>query len=79
MVISFLVRVPVLSEQITVVEPSVSTLDNFFTTALRSASLPTPRLSATEIWAGSPCGTQAAAMLMPNRMDSSMVRRMFSD
>jgi hypothetical protein len=44
-VISFFVRVPVLSVQMTVVDPSVSTAESFRTMTLRRAILWTPTAS----------------------------------
>ena len=40
-----MVRVPVLSEQMTLAQPRVSTAGSFFTMAPRSAIRPTPRAS----------------------------------
>ena len=61
MVISFFVIVPVLSDAITVAAPNASTEDSFFTMAFFFASLATPNASETEICAGNPSGTIAAA------------------
>ncbi len=64
-VISFRVRVPVLSEQITDAEPSVSTECRFFITALRCASSRTPIASTSDRIAGRPSGTAATASDTP--------------
>ena len=53
----FSVRVPVLSQQITVVEPSVSTALSRFTNAPRDAMLRTPTASARVIVGSRPSGT----------------------
>ena len=55
-VISLRVSVPVLSLQITVVEPRVSTADKRRTTALRRAMRCTPTASAIVIATGNPSG-----------------------
>ena len=55
----FSVRVPVLSVQITVVEPSVSTALSRLTSAPRRASTRTPTASASVIVGSSPSGTLA--------------------
>ena len=60
-VILFCVRVPVLSEQITAAQPSVSTAGSFFTTALRDAISRTPLESIMVTIAGSPSGMAATA------------------
>ena len=62
-VISFWVRVPVLSEQMTVAEPSVSTDDRrrMSTWRLTISLIPSARLMVTT--AGSPSGTAAIARL----------------
>ncbi len=57
-------RVPVLSVQITLVEPRVSTAASLRTRARRRAMRMTPRESATVTTAGSPSGTAATARLM---------------
>ena len=57
--IEFWVRVPVLSVQITVVEPSVSTAESRLTTAPRRASDRTPTASARVMVGSSPSGTLA--------------------
>ena len=61
-VISFLVSVPVLSEQITVTAPSVSTAGSRRMIALRRAMRRTPIASATVMIAGSASGIAATAM-----------------
>ena len=58
-VISALVKVPVLSVQMTVVEPSVSTASSFLINALRFAMRRTPIANETDNVAGSPSGTSA--------------------
>ena len=60
-VMRFWVRVPVLSEQITPAQPSVSTAGSFFTMAPRFAMRPTPRASTMVTMAGSPSGMAATA------------------
>ena len=55
------VRVPVLSVQITVVQPRVSTDDSRRTSAFRAAMRCTPRARAMVTMAGSPSGTAATA------------------
>jgi len=57
--IRFSVSVPVLSAQITVTEPSVSTADSRLTTAPRRASWRTPAASAKVMVGSSPSGTFA--------------------
>jgi len=59
----FSVRVPVLSEQITVTEPSVSTAGSLRTRARRWAMRPAPSASAIVTTAGSPSGMAATARL----------------
>ena len=54
---------PVLSEQITVTDPRVSTLGNRRTSALRAAILCTPIASTSVTTAGNPSGTAATARL----------------
>ena len=66
-VISFLVRVPVLSEQMTDVLPSVSTMGSRRTSALRLTIRRTPIASEIVTTAGSASGTAATASAMPNR------------
>lgn len=60
-VISFFVRVPVLSERMTVVEPSVSTLESCFIIAFFFAKRFTPMANAIVIVVGRPSGTAATA------------------
>ena len=71
MVISFLVSVPVLSEQMTDVDPSVSTDDSFFTIARRAAIRCTPSASTTDRIAGNPSGTAATAIDTPSSNTST--------
>ena len=52
---------PVLSEQITEMEPSASTEWSFLTIALRFAMRNTPRASVTVVTTGSPSGMAATA------------------
>ncbi len=59
--IRFCVSVPVLSVQITVVDPSVSTADRRFTTAPARASTRTPTASASVIVGSRPSGTFATS------------------
>ena len=54
---------PVLSEQITVTEPSVSTAGSFRMSALRFSIFCAPSARAIVTTAGSPSGTAATAML----------------
>ena len=70
-VISFLVSVPVLSEQITDVLPSVSTIGSRRTSACRLTMRRTPIASEIVTTAGSASGTTATASAMPN-MNMSM-------
>lgn len=56
-----LVKVPVLSEQITVVHPKVSTDGSFLTIAFYLAILLDPRAKQVVITAGSPSGMAATA------------------
>ena len=72
-VISFRVKVPVLSEQITVTEPRVSTLGSLRTRALRRAMRWRPSASATVTTAGRPSGTAATARPTASR-NASMIR-----
>ena len=65
-VISPLVSVPVLSEQITVVHPSVSTAGMRRTSALRFAISCIPTASAPVTIAASASGTAATASAMAN-------------
>ena len=74
MVISERVRVPVLSEQITEADPSVSTEDSRLTMALRAAMRCTPIASTTDSTAGSPSGTAATASDTPSSSTSSRSR-----
>ena len=60
-VILFWVRVPVLSEQMTLAQPRVSTAGSFFTMAPRAASRCTPRASTMVTMAGRPSGMAATA------------------
>ena len=66
MVISDLVSVPVLSEQITDAEPRVSTDESFLTIAFSLAMRCTPSASTTDKMAGKPSGTAATASDTPN-------------
>jgi hypothetical protein len=66
MVISERVSVPVLSEQMTDAEPSVSTDDSFLTMALRRAMRCTPSASTIDRMAGRPSGTAATASDTPS-------------
>ena len=59
----FSVIVPVLSAQITLVEPSVSTAGRRRTSAPACASRQSPVASATAVTAGSPSGIAAMARL----------------
>ena len=63
-VISFRVSVPVLSEHITVTEPSVSTLGNRRISAFRLAIRCNPSASAMVMTAGNPSGAAATARLI---------------
>ena len=65
--IRFSVRVPVLSEQMTVTEPSVSTAGSLRTSALRRAMRRAPSASATVTTAGRPSGMAATARLTATR------------
>mmetsp|Transcript_25277 Transcript_25277/g.79323 ORF Transcript_25277/g.79323 Transcript_25277/m.79323 type:complete len:321 (-) Transcript_25277:432-1394(-) len=68
----FCVSVPVLSTQMTLVQPSASTAGSFFTIALRAAMRTTPSASVTVTQMGSPSGMAATARLTPIwNMDSS--------
>ena len=66
-VISLRVSVPVLSEQITVAAPSVSTAGSLRTMALAAAMRRTPRLRPTVTMAGSASGMAATASATANR------------
>ena len=61
-VISFFVSVPVLSEQIVVTAPSVSTEESFLTTTFLPASTDAPSARAIVIVVGSHSGTAAIAI-----------------
>ena len=63
--IRFSVIVPVLSEQMTVVEPSVSTAGSRRTRAPARASRQSPAASATAVTAGSPSGIADTASVIP--------------
>ncbi len=52
---------PVLSEQMTLVHPRVSTLESLLMMALRSAMRATPMASVTAVTAGRPSGMEATA------------------
>ena len=73
-VISFLVSVPVLSEQMTDVLPSVSTIGSRRTSALRLTIRRTPIASEIVTTAGRASGTTATASAMPN-MNMSITGR----
>ena len=73
-VISFFVSVPVLSEQITDVLPSVSTIGRRRTRALRLTIRRTPMASEIVTTAGSASGTTATASAIPNMNISSAGR-----
>lgn len=60
-VILLVVNVPVLSEQMTVVHPNVSTLINLLTIALCLAILLVPKAKQVVITAGRPSGIAATA------------------
>ena len=66
-VMRFSVRVPVLSEQMTVTEPRVSTAGSLRMRAWRLSMRWAPRARAMVTTAGSPSGTAATAMLMAVR------------
>ncbi|MNL64522.1 hypothetical protein D3C87_1887460 [compost metagenome] len=63
----FWVSVPVLSEQITDAQPSVSTEGSFRTIAFRLIIRWTPKAKAIVTMAGSPSGIAATARLTPAR------------
>ncbi|SAJ34099.1 Uncharacterised protein [Enterobacter cloacae] len=65
-----MVRVPVLSEQITVIAPSVSTVGSLRIIALRRAIACTPSERMIEIMAGNPSGTAATARLINDSTSS---------
>ena len=69
-VISLRVRVPVLSEQIVVVLPSVSTAGSLRTIARRAAMRWTPMASAMVTMAGRPSGMAPTARAMAKSSDS---------
>ncbi|MNP45984.1 hypothetical protein D3C76_1399520 [compost metagenome] len=69
-VISFMVRVPVLSEQITVIAPRVSTVGSLRIIAFCFAIVCTPRDRIIEIIAGRPSGTEATARLIRDNISS---------
>ncbi len=71
MVISFRVRVPVLSEHTTEADPNVSTDDSFLTIARSPAMRCTPKASTTDRIAGSPSGTAATASDTPTSNTST--------
>ena len=70
-VISLRVKVPVLSEQITLVQPSVSTDASRLTIAFRVAIFDTPSASVTTVTAGSPSGIAATASATAVTMTSA--------
>ncbi len=70
-VISLRVRVPVLSEQTTDADPSVSTEDSFLTMPCSRAMRWTPNASTTDRMAGRPSGTAATANDTPTRSTST--------
>ena len=65
--ILFCVRVPVLSEQMTLTQPRVSTIGRRFTITLFFAILITPRASVTVTTMGRPSGIAATAKLCARR------------
>ena len=69
-IISFIVRVPVLSVLIALVAPSVSTSVRFFTTARASASCLAPSDSRPDTNAGMPVGIAEIAIAVPSRIRS---------
>ncbi len=69
-VISFMVRVPVLSEQITVIAPSVSTVGSLRIIAFCLAMVCTPSERMIEMIAGKPSGTEATARLISESISS---------
>ena len=72
-VISLRVSVPVLSEQITVTDPSASTAGSLRVIALRRAICCTPSASVTVTTAGRPSGMAATANPIAAEISSSMV------
>ena len=73
-IISFIVRVPVLSVLMALVAPSVSTSVRFFTTAFASASCRAPSDSRPDTNAGMPVGMAEMAIAVPSRSRSSRSR-----
>ncbi len=73
-VISFFVSVPVLSEQIVVTEPSVSTAGSLRVIARRRAICCTPSASVIVTSAGRPSGTAATAKPIDAEMSSGTVK-----
>ena len=69
-IISFIVRVPVLSVLMALVAPRVSTSVRFFTTAFASASCLAPIDSRPETNAGRPVGMAEMAIAVPSRRSS---------
>jgi hypothetical protein len=74
-VISFRVSVPVLSDAMTLVEPSVSTAARCRTMAFRRTMRCTPIESTAVTTAGSPSGTAATASATPRISTSTMSER----
>ena len=74
-VISFLVSVPVLSEAMTLAEPSVSTAARWRTMAFRFAMRCTPSESTAVTMAGKPSGTAATASATPRMSTSKMAEK----
>ena len=72
--IRFSVSVPVLSVQITVVEPSVSTADSRLTSAPRLASRRTPIASARVIVGSRPSGTFPSSSPIANEIEPASER-----
>jgi hypothetical protein len=70
-VISFRVSVPVLSDAMTVAEPSVSTAARWRTMAFRLAMRCTPSARTAVTTAGSPSGTAATASATPRTSTSN--------
>ena len=68
-----MVRVPVLSEQITDTEPSVSTEGRLRTMALRRAMLCTPSARMTDMMAGSPSGMAPIAKAITDSSKAPVV------
>jgi len=63
----FCVKIPVLSEQVTVTHPRVSTADSFLTTAFRFPILITPIAEVTATTIGRPSRIAATARLEKER------------